>query len=147
MGLFPKEININVTFKIKEKKPQPASQLILTGVTLEPTRFWEKGSKTMQMNDSQTAVAHIEAQTAEGNPAKLDTPPTWTSSDTSIVLVEAVPDGMSAVISSPTPAPLGSAVVTVSAVVKGNTITGTLAVDIIAGDAVAISVTTDAPTP
>jgi len=146
MTLFPKTININVTFKIKEKKPKPITELVLTGVTLEPTRFWEKGENPMQMTDTQTAVAHLEAQTAEGNPAKLDTPPSWSSSDTSIVLVEPSPDGMSAVISSPTPAPLGSAVVTVSAVVKGNTITATLAVDIIAGTAVALNITTDAPT-
>jgi len=151
MRLFPKDINVNVnadvdvTFKIKEKKPKP-KKLILTAVTLEPTVFWLEGSNTMQMTDSQTAVAHLEAQTAEGNPAKLDTPPTWTSSDTAIVLVEPSPDGMTCVISSPTPAPLGSAVVTVEAVVKGNTISATLAVDIVAGTAAILNITTDEPT-
>ena len=100
----------------------------------------------MQMTDSQTAVAHLEAQTAEGNPAKLDTAPTWATSDAAIVLVEPSADGMTCVISSPTPAPLGSAVVTVEAVVKGNTISATLAMDIVAGTAAILNITTDEPT-
>lgn len=132
---------------IREKlKPEDASKLVLTGVTLEPTMFWEKGANKMQMTDSQTAVMHIEAQTAEGNPAKLDTPPTYSSSDSAIVIVTPAADGMSAVISSPTPAPLGSAVVTVEAVVKGKTISATLAVDIVAGTAAVLNITTDEPT-
>ncbi len=145
MTLFPKTININLTIK-KKCKPGKPKKLIITAVTLEPTVFLLEGSNFMQMTDSQTAVAHLEAQTAEGNPAKLDTPPNWSSSDTAIVLVEPSPDGMTCVISSPTPAPLGSAVVMVDAVVKGNTITSTLAVDIVAGTAVILNITTDEPT-
>lgn len=149
MRLFPREVNINITFKIKEKKPtpKPPFSFVLTGVTLVPTKFWEKGIKTMQMTDLQTAVAHIEAVDAEGNPAKLDNVPTWVSDNPGTVIVEASPDGMSAVFSSPTPGPLGSAVVTVSAIVAGNPVEATVSVDIIASDAVAINVTTDAPTP
>lgn len=101
----------------------------------------------MQMTDLQTAVASIQAVTAEGNAAVLDTPPTWASSDPSIVTVDVAPDGMSAVIGSPTPGPLGSAVVTVTAQAGGNVVQGTLAVDIIGSGAVAINITTAAPTP
>lgn len=101
----------------------------------------------MQMTDIQEAVAHIQAVDAEGNAATLDSAPTWTSSDPSIVTVTPAPDGLTAVIGSPSPAPLGSAVVTVSAQVGGNTVSGTLAVDIIGSAATAINITTDAPTP
>src|SRR6476646_2345187 len=87
-----------------------AEAILFTCVTLDPTTFWTKGVTNMQMNDVQQSVAHIAAVDAEGNPATLDTAPAWVSSDPSIVTVEAAPDGMSAVIGSPTPAPLGSAV-------------------------------------
>jgi len=101
----------------------------------------------MQMTDVQQSVAHIAAVDSEGNPATLDTVPTWVSSDPAIVTVVAAADGMSAVISSPSPAPLGSAVVTVTAQVGGVDVSATLAVDIIASTATAFNITSDAPTP
>ena len=102
----------------------------------------------MQMTDVQQCVASVKATTIEGNPAgALDTPPKWTSSDNAIVLVEPSPDGMTCVIKSPSPGPLGSAVVTVTADVDGEPLEATLAVDIIASDAAKLEITTTAPTP
>lgn len=129
------------------KKKRIAKAILFTCVTLVPTKFWPKGVKTMQMTDIQTAVAHIAAVDAEGNPATLDSAPLWSSSDPSIVTVTPSADGMSAVIGSPSPAPLGSAVVTVTATVAGGDVSGTLAVDIIGSAATAINITTDAPKP
>ena len=126
----------------------PAYSLVLSYVILSPTYFSQKGPITMQMTDLQQAVATVEATTAEGNPAgPLDTPPAWSSSDETIVLVAPAPDGMTCVISSPSPGPLGSAVVTVSATVGGAALTATLAVDIIASGAVALTISVGAPTP
>ncbi len=124
-----------------------AESILFTCVTLSPTKFWARGVNKMQMTDVQQSVAHIAAVDAEGNPATLDSVPAWVSSDPSIVIVAAAPDGMSAVVSSPTPGPLGSAVVTVTAKIGGIDVSATLAVDIIASTATAINIATDAPTP
>jgi len=121
--------------------------ILFTCVTLDPTK-WEKGIKAMQLKSNQQAVASLSAVDAEGNPAPLnfDAPPVWTSDTPGTVTVEASPDGMTAVIGSPNPGPLGSAVVTLDAMAGGKALQATLAVDIIAGDAVAIQITTAEPT-
>jgi hypothetical protein len=129
---------------LKEVSTDPVA-LLLTCVTLNPTKFWGKGVKDMQLKSNQQATATVEAVDAEGNPAALPTPPTWESDTPGTVTVEVSPDGMSAVIGSPNPGPLGSAVVTVTAMVNGSPVSATLAVDIIAGDAVALNITTGAP--
>lgn len=101
----------------------------------------------MQMTDVQHSVFTIAGETAEGNPAVFDTPPVWESSDESIVLVEPAPDGMTCVVKSPSPGPLGSAVVKVSSQANGVDVFGTEAVDIIGSAAVKIAITPGTPTP
>jgi hypothetical protein len=126
----------------------PAYSLVVSFVVLSPTYFSQKGQTIMQMTDIQQAVATVEATTSEGNPAgPLDTPPAWSSSDETIVLVQPSADGMTCVISSPSPGPLGSAVVTVDATVGGAALTATLAVDIVASAAAALTISVAAPTP
>jgi hypothetical protein len=124
-----------------------AKKILFTGVTLaDPIKFLPKGVTSMQMTDLEQTVAHVQAVDADGNAATLDSAPTWSSSDPTIVTVTPSPDGLTCVIGSPTPGPLGSAVVTVTAAVGSNTVSGTLAVDIIGSAAVSINVTTDTPT-
>lgn len=124
---------------------RPAKSFKLSGVILDPTLYWVEGAISMQMTDSQNAVAHIGGVVdSDGNPAKLDSV-TWESSDSAIVTVDPSTDGMSCVVGSPIKGPLGSAVVTVSAKSGTHDLSATLAVDIIAGDAVAIEITTDEP--
>lgn len=121
--------------------------LFFSAVSLPPATFFLRGIIKMQMTDVQQAVATVEAQDAEGNPAALDNAPAWSSSDVNIVTVTPAPDGMSAVIKSPSPGPLGSAVVTVTAQVAGQPVTATLAVDIVASAATQLNISTAPPTP
>jgi hypothetical protein len=121
--------------------------LSLSYVKLDPIFFSKEGETKMQMTDIQQAVATVRALTVEGNVAALDTPPQWSSSDETIVLVTPATDGMTCVISSPSPGPLGSAVVTVNAVVGGMALTATLAVDIVASAATKLEISVAPPTP
>jgi hypothetical protein len=112
----------------------------------DQSTFYERGATEMQMTDSEQCVASVEAQTAEGNPAALADAPVWSSADPSVVMVEPAPDGMTCVIKSPQPGPLGSSVVSVTAAVGGKMVSATLAVDIVAGDAVKLEIKTEPPT-
>jgi hypothetical protein len=113
----------------------------------DQSTFYGKGVTNMQMTDTEKCTAHVRATTSEGNPATLADVPVWNSDDPTVVIVEPSPDGMTCVIKSPSPGPLGSAVVTVSAKIGTETVESTLAVDIVAGDATKLEITTDAPTP
>jgi hypothetical protein len=113
----------------------------------DQSTFYGKGVTNMQMTDTEKCTAHVSATTSEGNPATLADVPVWNSDDPTVVTVEPSPDGMTCVIKSPSPGPLGSAVVTVSAKIGTETVESTLAVDIVAGDATKLEITTDAPTP
>jgi hypothetical protein len=113
----------------------------------DQSTFYGKGVTKMQMTDTEKCTAHVSATTSEGNPATLADVPVWNSDDPTVVTVEPSPDGMTCVIKSPSPGPLGSAVVTVSAKIGTETVESTLAVDIVAGDATKLEITTDAPTP
>jgi hypothetical protein len=113
----------------------------------DQSTFYGKGVTNMQMTDTEKCTAHVRATTSEGNPATLADVPVWNSDDPTVVTVEPSPDGMTCVIKSPSPGPLGSAVVTVSAKIGTETVESTLAVDIVAGDATKLEITTDAPTP
>ena len=100
----------------------------------------------LTMTDVQSAVATISAVTdSEGNPATLDGPPTWESSNPGTVIVQAAPDGMSAVVSSPSPGPLGKSTLTVRAKSAGVDLVATADVEIIASSAVALGVNFGAP--
>ncbi len=150
MVTLPSEIEALVDFIRALRKlvaPTKGVAILFTCVKVDSMKVWGKGIETMQMTDIQQALAHIEATDAEDNPASFDAPLTWTSSDPSIVLVEPTSDGMSAIIKSPSPGPLGSAMVTASGQSGGQTFQGTLAVDIVGSAAVKINITTEEPTP
>lgn len=128
-------------------KPKDIEIYNVVVVDQEKSIFYHKGAIRMQMTDIQQCVANVQATTAEGNPAQLDDVPVWESDDTNVVLVEPAPDGMSCVIKSPSPGPLGSAVVTVSAKINGQDVFATLAVDIVASAATKLEINTQPPTP
>lgn len=148
---IPRRIDVFVHFEkliIDFEEPKVVT-ILLTCVTLNPIKFWEIGVKNMQMNSQQESVASLQGVDADGNPTNVvfDSPPSWSSDDPAVVTVTPAPDGLTCVIGSPSPGPVGSAVVTLDGVIKGKTVQATLAVDIIAADAVAVNIVAAPPTP
>lgn len=134
--------------KIEPAASHEVVAILLTCVITDPIKFLGMGVKKMQMKTNQQAVASLSGRDAEGNVAAVnfDAAPSWTSDTPDVVTVTPSPDGLSCVIGSPNPGAPGSAVVTLDAAVGGKPLQATLAVDIIPGDAVAISIETEAPT-
>jgi hypothetical protein len=99
------------------------------------------------LTDSQKVELTIAPVTAAGNPAPVDGVPEWGSSDETVLTVEPAADGMTC--EAITTGKLGSAQVNVSADVEmddGVTmLTGTLAIDVLAGQAVSLGVTAGTP--
>lgn len=117
--------------------------------------FWitNSGVKTqttmLVLQDGFQVRASIQPVDAEGNPAKIDGVPAWSSSDDKIAAVTNVAtDGLSASVMSIAP---GSAQINVSGdadLGEGTKpITGTLDVSVIAGEAVAFQISTSEPEP
>lgn len=100
---------------------------------------------TLQLQDTQHCPLAIQAVDAAGNPATL--PPgavTWTSSNPSVAPVTPSADGMSADVSAA--GPLGTAQIGVSvAVSPSTTLTGSLDVTVVAGDAATIQIVPGTP--
>jgi hypothetical protein len=97
-----------------------------------------QGTSTMAQTlvDNERVSVLLEADDAVGNPTAFNfpTPPTWASSDESIVTVSANADGSNA--SVVTTGKLGSAQVTVTGInVAGVSITGIGEVNVVPGDA------------
>ena len=95
---------------------------------------------------SQFVTATVSAVDARGNPATLDGPPTWVSSDPALLEVTTSPEGTARIAAV---GPLGNAQVTVSAdadLGEGTrTIGGLLDVSIVAGEAVALTIAASIP--
>lgn len=104
-----------------------------------PTDIQEEVPLMATLNDGQQIVARISETDAKGNPAT--TPGTWSVDRTDLLTMEVAADGMSATFTAT--GALGSAVVSLTV---GNLPTATAAVDVVAGDAAAVSVAFDAPT-
>ena len=100
------------------------------------------------ITDSQQFKVEIQAVDKAGNPGTLASVPVWSASDPTILTVVPAADGMSAVVSAK--GKLGRAQVNVTA--EGdptpgvNTITGTLAVEVVGGKAVSLQLRAGTPT-
>jgi hypothetical protein len=100
------------------------------------------------LTDVQKAPLTISPVDAAGNAAPVEGV-VWSSSDPTVLTVEAAPDGLSAVITAV--GPLGDAQVSVTAdaqIGDGVTeLTGVLAVRVVASQAVAFNITAGTPEP
>lgn len=136
----------NVVRAIREligTAPLPVARVIFNVIKLDPIEFvgQRKGTTPMQLTDTQKSTYTLTGETAEGNPTQLvfDAPPVWSSDNPAIVTVDPAPDGMSCVVGSPAPGPLGSAVISLDGSIKGKPIHATDSIDIVAGDAVKVN--------
>lgn len=111
-------------------------------------KLYLKGITHMVLTDTQKVNLSISPVDAKGKPAKIDGVPSWTSSDETILSLVPAADGLSAVAVAGDP---GHAQVSVTAdadLGEGVTgITGTLEVDVEAGEAVSLNITAGAPEP
>jgi hypothetical protein len=98
---------------------------------------------TLVLKDTQHVLLSVTPVDKHGHPADLDAPPTWASSDESILTVTAAADGLSA--DAATVGNIGTCQVSVQGVENGNTLTGTLDVSVVGGDAVELAVTAGTP--
>jgi len=124
----------------------PATEIKLKFVTFDPIKFWPEGTTMLQMTDLQQCVATVAAVSTEGNPASFDSPPTWNSANPGIVTVTPSADGLTAVISSPSPGPLGTSTVTVIGTSGGTQLTASADVEIISSAATSMTLTFGTPT-
>lgn len=100
----------------------------------------------LTMTDIQHTSATIQEKDAAGNPVPADfpTPPTWTSSDPTIVTVSPSADGSNADIA--TTGKLGNAQVTVEGVTaKGKTIRGIGDITVVTSDATTVEIAFGVP--
>lgn len=98
-------------------------------------------SMALQLTDIQKTTLHVVALDARNNPATLDTPPTWSVSDATVISLTVAPDGLSADIAAV--GPDGNSQVNVQAVVGGNTIAGSLDVTVISSAATTLQISAD----
>lgn len=125
--------------------PQPRVRFALGPVS---TRTLTQGTTAMAitLTDIQHVPAALQELDAAGNPVPADfaAPPTWTSSDDTVVTVTPSADGTTADIS--TTGKLGSAQVTVTATTNsGTALTGIGDVTVVTSGATTISVTFGTP--
>lgn len=104
---------------------------------------------TLVLTDLQKAALGVAFLDAMGNPAAVEGPPVWASSDETLVTVTAAEDGLSAVAT--TVGPLGSCQVSVVADADlgagVENITGTLDVTVVADKATSVAISTGTPEP
>jgi hypothetical protein len=100
----------------------------------------------LALQNDQQVTASIAPVDAKGNPAKVDGAPTWSSSSEDVATVNAAADGLSALVVG---VDIGTCQINVQAdadLGEGTTaLTGTLDVEVVAGSAVALSITTGTP--
>ena len=89
---------------------------------------------------TQILIQVVDVVDANGQPATLTTPPTWTTSNTSILNLTPAADGMSA-----TGTAAATSNVTVTA--TSGTLSASVAIDVIAGGAVSFQLQVSAVTP
>lgn len=101
----------------------------------------------MKLKVTQSLPLSIKPVDAKGNAATVDGAPAWSVSDATLASINPADDGLSAVLVPL--GPIGSFSVQVSAdgdLGEGTkTIVGTLAVDLIGGDAVSVEIVAGAP--
>lgn len=101
----------------------------------------------LQLTDSQFCTASIKPVDKKGNPANVDGAPLWSTDNTEVLALEPAADGLSCKVSAV--GPLGSAKVSVKAdaLIGDGTVDlfGVLDVEVTAGAATSIEITTDAP--
>lgn len=99
------------------------------------------------LTDEQKVALAVEFKTAAGNPANVDGTPVWSSSDDTVVSVEASEDGLSAVAVAV--GPLGTAQISCEAdadLGEGvRAITGVIDIEVRAAEAVVAVVAAGAP--
>lgn len=95
--------------------------------------------------DDQTFEATVSAVDARGNPARIDGDPQWTVSDP--VLLSLTINGAQAIVSAAGPLGVGQLRVSVDADLGAGVrpLTGLLDVEVISGEAVALSINTTVP--
>jgi hypothetical protein len=108
-----------------------------------------KATLMLTLTDAQGVVLRIQAVDKKGNPAGsggLDGVPKWTESDATVLTLTPSDDGMTCQVAST--GKIGTSQVTCSATLKGSAteITGTLDVNVVPGDAIAINIAADTPT-
>lgn len=95
--------------------------------------------KHMSLKVSQKVQAAVIAVDAKGNPAgSFDAPPAWSVSDAALASVVAAEDGLSAMVVPV--GPVGQVLLQVSAVAAGRELAGSLALDLVAGSPVSLSI-------
>lgn len=100
-------------------------------------------SLIVQLTADQQVTLSVTAEDAYGNPVDITgATAVWTSSDESIVVVEAEQDSLSATAAAV--GPVGTAAVTVAN--SDGTVQGSLAIDVIAGEVAEITVNAGEPT-
>jgi hypothetical protein len=107
----------------------------------------KRATLMLLLTDEQQVVFRASAVDARGNPATLDAnaSPTWNVADnTLLTLTPVADDPMSAV--GVAVGPLGVTQVSFTATVNGNQVAGMIDTQIIASDAVNISISADTPT-
>jgi hypothetical protein len=119
--------------------------VFIAQVVGSPNKY--KGVTQMTLTDIQKVNLTIQPVDAKGNPATVPVPPTWTSSDATILTVTPAADGLSAVALAV--GPLGTAQVTVKVQPDIDpsvpALVGTLDVEVVGSDAVSLSIKADAP--
>jgi len=103
----------------------------------------------MQITATQQVVATLTITDKKGNPAQVEGPPVWASSDETVLLVVPAADGLSAVLKGNTPGGPARASVTADADLGEGVspIVGTTeSITVVAGTAVVVNLTLSDPT-
>jgi len=107
----------------------------------------EEGNYMLLLTVTQKCSLTLDPRDAKGNPAPLDGAPMWSSSDTSIVTVQTSQNGLAAEVVAV--GVVGNAQVNVTADARIGpdvvSISGTLDVSVLAGEAVTLGISTGTP--
>lgn len=101
----------------------------------------------MILTDTQKVSCTLDPRNAKGNPAPLDGTPQWASSNPAVATVEPAADGLSAVVTAVAPGTTQISVTADADLDEGETreISGTLDIDVKAGEAVTLGITAGTP--
>jgi hypothetical protein len=143
-----------LNFRVERLSPSGEIKLYLTADrpgfrwTINHNGVITRNVTMLALQNDQQVTASIQPVDAKGNPAKVDGAPEWSSSSEGVAVVKAAPDGLSATVAG---IDIGTCQINVKAdadLGEGVTaLTGTLDVEVLAGSAVALSITTGTPEP
>ena len=99
------------------------------------------------ITDSQKCALAIAIVDRKGNPASVDGVPAWSSSDATLLTVEAGADGLSAVVTAVGPLGTAQVNVTADADLGGGVkpIAGVLDVQVVGGEAASVNISAGTP--